>query len=138
MGYVRFVLGKRHPASGFPDGVFRTAYALVRDSGEISQADREALKDQLIWFEEHLPVPKRFNKTISKGYYRRNTRGIAWFREQAVEHITRMNEIKRVFEANGHTVHMVREERVGYVVYRDDFQVIAEPFADTRTGAELI
>ena len=41
-------------------------------------------------------------------------------------------------EANGHTVHMVREERIGYVVYSDDFQVIAEPFADTRTGSELI
>ena len=93
---MRFVLGKRHPASGFPDGVFRTAYALLRDSAEISQADRETLNDQLVWFEEHLPVPKRFNKTKSKGYYRRNTRGIAWFREQAVEHIPRMNEIKRV------------------------------------------
>src|SRR4051812_43137493 len=112
MGYVRFVLGQRHPASGFPDGVFRTAYALVRDSGEISQEDREALNDQLVWFEKHLAVPKRFNKTKSKGYHRRNKRGIAWFRDQAVEHVSRMNEIKRVLEANGHTVHMVREERI--------------------------
>ena len=45
-----------------------------------------------------------------------------------------MHEIKRVLEANGHVVHIVREDRIGYIVYTDDAQVIAEPFADTRTG----
>jgi len=45
-----------------------------------------------------------------------------------------MFELKRVMEANGHSVHVVRENRVGYIVYEDDVQVIAEPFADTRTG----
>jgi len=29
---------------------------------------------------------------------------------------------------------MLDEERPGYVVYEDEHQVIAEPFADTRTG----
>jgi hypothetical protein len=29
---------------------------------------------------------------------------------------------------------MISEARVGYVVYEDAFQVIAEPFSDTRTG----
>jgi hypothetical protein len=46
-----------------------------------------------------------------------------------------MHEIKRVLEGNGYHVHVVREDRVGYIVYRDDVQVIAEPFADTRTEA---
>jgi len=45
-----------------------------------------------------------------------------------------MFELKRVMEANGHSVHVVRKNRVGYIVYEDDVQVIAEPFADTRTG----
>jgi hypothetical protein len=36
--------------------------------------------------------------------------------------------------ANGYSVALIREERVGYIVYQDDVQVIAEPFADTRTG----
>lgn len=61
--------------------------------------------------------------------------GIAWFRDDALEHISRMHEMKRVLEANGYAMHIVREDRIGYVVYSDDIQVIAEPFADTRTSA---
>jgi len=79
-------------------------------------------------------VHRRFSRSASKGYYRRATKGIAWFRDDAVEHISRMFELKRVMEANGHSVHVVRENRVGYIVYEDDVQVIAELFADTRTG----
>ena len=45
-----------------------------------------------------------------------------------------MHEIKRILEANGHVVHVLREDRVGYVVYEDKAQVVAEPFADTRIG----
>jgi hypothetical protein len=56
-------------------------------------------------------------------------------RDDALEHIVRMHEIKRVLEANGYTVRILEEDRIGYVVYKDDAQVIAEPFADTRTGA---
>jgi len=29
---------------------------------------------------------------------------------------------------------MLHEERLGYVVYQDEHQVIAEPFADTQSG----
>lgn len=133
MTYVRFIVSAGHADTGVADGVFRTAYAL-RDAGEVSKADRNTLAGQLEWFSKNLLIPKRFNRSASKGYYRRATRGIAWFRDDAVEHLSRMFELKRVLEANGHSVHVVRENRVGYVVYEDDVQVIAEPFADTRTG----
>jgi hypothetical protein len=92
------------------------------------------LAGQLKCFSKNLPIPNRFNRSSSKGYYRRATKGIAWFREDATEYISRMLELKRVLEANGRAVHVVRENRVGYIVYEDDIQVIAEPFADTRTG----
>jgi hypothetical protein len=45
-----------------------------------------------------------------------------------------MYEIKRVLETNGHIVHLVQEDRIGYIVYSDEAQVIAEPFADSRTS----
>ena len=45
-----------------------------------------------------------------------------------------MHELKRVLEANGHNGPVLQEDRVGYIVYRDEAQVIAEPFADTRTS----
>ena len=99
--------------------------------------DRSVLTEALAWFGEHLPTPARFNRTRSKGYYRRATRGIAWFRDTASvsEHIAQMHRIMAILEAYGHPVMIIRESRVGYLVYEDEFQVIAEPFADTRTGA---
>jgi hypothetical protein len=132
MAFLRFIVSKLHPDSGVSDGIFATALDL-RDAAEIPKNDRETLTKQLVWFTKHLPIPTRFNRSSSKGFYRKNTRGIAWFRDDASEHISRMHEIKRVLEANGHMVHILREDRVGYIVYSDEAQVVAEPFADTRT-----
>jgi hypothetical protein len=89
----------------------------------------------LAWFNEQLPTPERFNRSRSKGNYRRAARGLSWFKDTALEHVSRMHELKRIAEAYGHSVAVICEERIGYVVYEDDFQVIAEPFADTQTRA---
>ncbi|MGH9323358.1 MAG: hypothetical protein ACRD21_04675 [Vicinamibacteria bacterium] len=115
------------------DGLFGLAYEL-RDSPRVSRADRAALADVLTWFERHLETPSRFNRTKSKGFYRRNTRGIAWFKDTATEHVARMHVIGIILEHYGHVVEMLSEARVGYVVYEDAFQVVAEPFSDTTTG----
>jgi hypothetical protein len=45
-----------------------------------------------------------------------------------------MHQLKRVLESNGHHVTMVRENRIGYVVYEDHLQVVAEPFSETKTS----
>lgn len=45
-----------------------------------------------------------------------------------------MHVLKRVLESHGLAVTVVQETHVGYVVYEDEAQVVAEPFADTRTG----
>jgi hypothetical protein len=132
VAYLRFIVSSRHPDSGVASGLFTLAYAL-RDARETSLSDREALASQLLWFSKNLPIPKRFNRTASKGYYRKNTKGIASFRDDAQEHLSRMHELKRLVEGSGYVVRIVQEDRIGYIVYRDDAQVIAEPFADTRT-----
>jgi hypothetical protein len=132
VAYLRFIVSREHPDTGVADGLFGVAYAL-RDADETPSVDRESLAEQLAWFSKNLPVPKRFTRSSSKGYYRRTTKAIAWFRDNARSHITRMHEIKRVLEENGHVVHIVREDRIGYVVYEDAVQAIAEPFVDTRT-----
>jgi hypothetical protein len=133
MGFIRFVLAKDDPDSGVEEGVFRLAYRL-RDDSEVSAQDRQTLTEILDWFETHLPSPARFNRTTSKGFYRRATRGIAWFRDTATDCAARMHQLRDILEAHGHHVSMIRETRIGYVVYEDDFQVVAEPFADTQTG----
>ena len=114
-------------------GVFQVAYGL-RDRPDIPEIDRAALRDTLAWFGKSLAEPARFNRTRSKGYERRQTRGIAWFRDTATEHIARIEQLRNVLEAHGYHVSMLHEERLGYVVYEDEHQAIAEPFANTRTG----
>ena len=133
MAFLRFVLSDRHPDSGVENGLFGLAYKLRDDPG-VNAEGREALRDNLAWFEKHLPTPNRFNRSTSKGYYRRKTRGIAWFRDSAKECVARMHRIKVALETNGHRVAMIREDRVGYIVYEDDLQVVAEPFSDTETS----
>jgi hypothetical protein len=81
-----------------------------------------------------LETPTRFNRAKSKGFYRRKTRGIAWFKDTASDHLARMHQIKGVLERYGHSVMMLSETRVGYVIYDDAYQVVAEPFSDTQTG----
>ena len=133
MRFLRFVVARRDHDSGVEKGVFGAAYAL-RASGSVEAIDRELLDEQLRWFDEHLETPARFNRTTSKGFERRNTRGISWFKDTATEHLRRMHEVIRILEHYGHHVTIVSESRVGYVVYEDPIQVVAEPFGDTRTG----
>lgn len=132
MRFIRFVLARRHPDSGVEDGLFTLAYEL-RDSPAVEAADRDELAENLVWFGENLETPTRFNRTKSKGFYRRKTRGIAWFKNTATDHLARMHQIKAVLENYGHSVVMLSEARVGYVTYEDAVQVVAEPFSDTQT-----
>jgi hypothetical protein len=131
--FIRFVLARRHPDSGVEDGTFSLAYEL-KDSPHVEAADRNQLAEALAWFEKNVETPTRFNRTKSKGYYRRRTRGIAWFKDTATEHLARMHQIKGVLGNYGHSVVMLSEARVGYVTYEDTVQVVAEPFSDTQTG----
>jgi hypothetical protein len=133
VAFIRFVSATRHPDSGVEIGLFELAYSLLETAGADLE-HRKALLGGLAWFEKHLPTPDRFNRSKSKGYYRRSTKGIAWFRDSATECISRMYELKRLLDANGYLISTIRESRVGYIVYEDDLQVIAEPFAETRTG----
>jgi hypothetical protein len=133
MPFIRFITANRHPDSDVPDGLFGLAYTL-RDDPAVNEEDRDTLAKTLHWFEKNVATPDRFNRTTSKGFYRRKARGIAWFRDTASECVSRMHAIKEILESHGHPVTVLHEIRVGYIVYEDDVQVIAEPFADTRTG----
>jgi hypothetical protein len=134
MAFLRFVLARRRDLdSGVEAGVFGAAYDL-RASADLGPADRKSLEEALSWFETNLQTPERFNRSRSKGFYRRKTRGIAWFRDSAHEHLLKMQQLRRILESHGHSVELIRAERLGYIVYEDGAQVVAEPFSDTLTG----
>jgi len=113
-------------------GLVALAYELS-DAAETSETNREALQRSLTWLEDHLEVPDRFNRTKSKGWYRRATRGLSWLRASAADHLAAMRSLADVVSRCGYIVEEIRASRVGYVIYEDDAQVVAEPFRDTRT-----
>ena len=131
--FVRFVVPTvRHDESQTAIGLVALAYELS-DAAETSETNREALQRSLTWLEDHLEVPDRFNRTKSKGWYRRATRGLSWLRASAADHLAAMRSLADVVSRCGYIVEEIRASRVGYVIYEDDAQVVAEPFRDTRT-----
>jgi len=121
-----------HRESQAPIGVIGAAYELLRQD-TVSHELRSELAHWIEWFEANLPVPDRFNRTKSKGWYRRETRGISWLRTSAADHLSAMANLAECVSKCGHATAEVRSERVGYLVYEDEIQVIAEPFRDTPT-----
>jgi hypothetical protein len=75
----------------------------------VSEDDRVELSALLEWFGRNLPAPERFTRSKSKGYYRRATRGIAWFKDTSTECLAKMHRVKHILESYGHDVTMIRE-----------------------------
>ena len=75
--------------------------------------------------------PTRF--TASKPpFYRKKNAAISLFRDTAHEHLARVRELVVILEHHGVSVRMLKANRVGYIVYEDEFQIVARPFSDTR------
>ena len=130
--YVRFAVDAIDDDSQVRGGILQAAYSL-RDDEDLLEDDREALEALLSWFASQLNTPDRFTRTSSKGYYRRAPKGISWLKDTAKEHIEKMREVGEILARHGHRVKMLKESRPGYLVYEDEFQVVAEPFADSTT-----
>jgi hypothetical protein len=128
--YLRFVVAEIHEDSGRDLGVFH-AVRKLRDQGKLHM-NEEGQHDLIVeWFGEHLKKPTRF--TASKPpFYRKKNKAISWFKDSAHEHLARIRELIAILEHHGISVRMLKSNRVGYIVYEDEFQIVAEPFADTR------
>src|SRR6185295_1451274 len=114
----RFIVSSRNADSGVAEGLLSRAYSL-RAARDVTPDDRQSIDAILTWFENNLSTPERFNRTTSKGFYRRRTKGITWFRDTAQEHLSKMHELRRLLEAYGHSVDLIREDRIGYIIYED-------------------
>ena len=52
------------------------------------------------------------------------------FRGSKTAQLSTLRELVAILETHGVPVRMLKAQRVGYVVYEDEHQVVAEPFAD--------
>lgn len=126
--YLRFVVNEKDNDSHRFQGLFHTVYDL-RDSGKLTYQEEAQLKDLVFWFRENLKVPKRFARSKNPSSH---NKAISWFKDNALEHIGKMREIAELLKNHGITTKMIREKRIGYVVYEDEVQVTAVPFSETE------
>lgn len=127
--FVRFVVLTRDVDSGRRQGVFPTAYRLRR-SGELSAELHKELDSVLGWCNDHLKIPDRFSRGNRK---HANGMAIGWLKASAHECIAQLQRICRVLAEQGIATEMLSTARPGYIVYEDEYQVAAVPFADTPT-----
>ncbi len=126
--YLRFVVAEIHKTSSRELGGFH-AVGSLRDSGKL-QCYEEEHHDQIRqWFDENLEKPTRF--TASKPpFYRKRDKAISWFKDTAHNHLARRRDLVAILEHHGVHVQMLTTDRVGYVVYEDEYQIVAEPFRE--------
>jgi hypothetical protein len=124
--YLRFVVADIDESTGRELGLFHAVRDL-RETGKLQHHEEEQHDLIRQWFNDNLEKPTRF--TASKPpYYRKQDKAISWFKDSANQHLARMRELSNILEHHGISVRMLKTDRVGYVVYEDEYQVVAEPF----------
>lgn len=129
--YIRFETFVPDPETGIRAGLFSHLYDLNL-SPELSSTDFARICDLRKWFNKNLQRPERFSSSKSKGAWRRNTKGISWFKPQSVEHLTYARELAAILREYGYEIEQRETTEPGKIVYEDEYQIVAEPFADRK------
>ena len=112
-------------------GIFGPAYAVRRDK-TYPQYLRIAVRDELLWFEDKLPVPPRSRFQVrSKTWWR--SQGSCWFRAEAREMVRRAYGLRSLLAECDILISQLHTDRPGQILYKDDFQIIAKPATETPT-----
>ena len=128
--YIRFVVSEIHEDSQCELGIFH-AIGYLHDEGKLYPYEAEQYGQMRKWFSKNLKEPSRFT-TSKPPYQRKKKKAISWFKDTALEHLEKIRSLVRILEGHGVSVQMLTTDRVGYVVYEDEFQIVAEPFRGDR------
>ncbi len=128
--YLRFVYSTTVNGMKARQGIFQAAAELF-DHPTTTLAVRTRLEELRLWFDANLDRPDRFSKTKSRTYHGQHTKGLSWFKPFATDHISKAFELKAILEENEYTIELIKERRLGYVVYEDAYQIVAEPFFES-------
>ena len=118
--YIRFVVGRKDEDSHVEQGVFQ-AVARALEWETITGSDADELNTLRSWFSENLEKPTSYGRG-------KLSLGICWFKVAASDHIVRIWQMIRILERHGIYVKKIKTDKPGYLVYEDDWQVVAEPF----------
>jgi hypothetical protein len=131
MNYVRFITPWWRIRGDVDCGPFRPAYAAWR-SAAVPEVLRIAIREELDWFEDQLPVP-RCDAFRVKSRKRWRADGICWFVAEAREMIAHAFVLASLLRETGVPVRKVWADRPGTVLYRDPWQIVAKPIPATPT-----
>jgi hypothetical protein len=118
--YIRFVSGRQDEESHAEQGIFQ-AVAQALEWQNITGSDADELNEVQGWFSENLKKPTSFGRDKLR-------LGICWFKTDSIEHISRIWQMVDILERNGIYVKKIRTNKPGYVIYEDEWQLVAEPF----------
>ena len=125
--FIRFVSGEIDEDSHVSAGLFTAAHDLLEEPA-LPDDEYFALRDVMDWFNQHLKGPFRYRLRAAW----RAERAICWFKPTAQEHLSRAWEMTEILERNDVFIRTIKVERPGYILYEDEAQILAEPFADIR------
>ncbi len=90
------------------------------------------VNDLLDWFRENLAEPERFTRSAFRATGSAEfTKGLSWFKPEATEMLAKACDLITLLQDNGYPTCTLRSARIGYVLFEDAHQIVAEPFADT-------
>ncbi|MBL8549299.1 MAG: hypothetical protein JNJ73_04895 [Hyphomonadaceae bacterium] len=128
---IRFVVQRRDFGSGVRTGIFQAVNFMTPDD-----AARSGAEDLAAWFDANLRAPFRDPDQQANPDWRiePERKAISWIKASAIEHVSKLHQLKNVLEEAGWVVEEIRTDRTpGSVVYEDEHQVVAAPYADTPT-----
>ena len=122
--YVRFTVPGTVTRAHVAPGPFRLAHDLCWSGDYHKDPVRIALGRELDWFNECLPVPRRFGVKAKGRYW---CDGVCWFRDDAREMLAHMQALVSLIADCGIPVERNWTRDPGQLLYRDRWQVVAKP-----------
>jgi hypothetical protein len=120
--YLRFVEGADSQDGRWLTGVI-TAARILKDEGRLDPYQADVVEATYRWLNDHLPCPP-FQRNLGSGKW--SDDAVAWFLPGATESIQRMWDLVAVLNDHGIPVRVLRTASPGMIVYRDEYQVVAE------------
>jgi hypothetical protein len=96
---------------------------LLRDEGRLFRHEEVLLEATYEWLNAHLPCPP-FSEKLRNGEWTRDA--VSWFHADAGEVLRRIWDIVAILKEHDVPVRFVATQRPGKIVYKDEYQIVAE------------
>ena len=120
--YLRFVEGADSQDIRWLTGVI-TAARVLRDENRLEPYQADIVNATFDWLNDNLPCPP-FQENLKSGKW--TTDAVAWFLPESTEAIRCMWDLATILKDHGVQVRVLRTSSPGLIVYRDQFQVVAQ------------